>query len=121
MASASASNQAPISEEAQQFRDKVRSPADLQALSDFDRRIYFPLLLSALLPIFVAASRAAEDSWVAIVVNIAAWIVFLVDLAVHIRLIRGYLRSKVGIFDLVVVIITAPWFLLPGFSGSQIL
>ena len=53
--------------------------------------------------------------------NVAAWIVFVIDLTVHVRLVRGYLRSAVGIFDLVVVIITAPWFLIPGFGGSQIL
>ena len=56
-----------------------------------------------------------------IAVNVVAWLVFVYDLFVHIRLERHYLRTKVGVFDLVVVIITAPWFLLPGFEGSQIL
>ena len=56
-----------------------------------------------------------------IVVNVIAWLVFVYDLFVHIRLERHYLRTKVGVFDLVIVIITAPWFLLPGFGGSQIL
>ena len=50
-----------------------------------------------------------------IAVNVVAWLVFVYDLLVHVRLVRGYLRSGLGIFDLVVVIITAPWFLLPGF------
>ena len=78
-------------------------------------------MLSAILPIVVAVSRAAEDSTVSIVVNVVAWLVFVFDLAVHMKLIRAYLRTRVGIFDLVVVILTAPWFLLPGFSGTQIL
>ncbi len=110
-----------VSEGAMRFRDRVRSPGDLQRLSDFDQRIYLPLVLSAILPIVTAASNASIDSWVSIVVNVAAWIVFVIDLTVHVRLVRGYLRSAVGIFDLIVVIITAPWFLLPGFGGSQIL
>ncbi len=103
------------------FKDQVRSPEDLQKLSDHDERIYLPLLLSAILPIVVAFSRAAEDSWVFIAVNVVAWLVFVYDLYVHVRLVRGYLRSGIGRFDLIVVILTAPWFLLPGFGASQIL
>jgi voltage-gated potassium channel len=110
-----------ISAEARRSEGDVRSPADLQRLSDFDRHIYFPLVLAAVLPIVLAAGNAADDSGVSIAVNVASWLVFVVDLVVHVRLIRRYLRSPVGIFDLAVVIITAPWFLIPGFGGSQVL
>jgi voltage-gated potassium channel len=110
-----------ISAEARRSEHDVRSPEDLQRLSDFDKRIYLPLVLSALLPIVLAAGNASDDSGISIAVNIASWLVFIVDLVVHTRLIRRYLRSPVGIFDLVVVIITAPWFLIPGLGGSQIL
>jgi hypothetical protein len=54
-------------------------------------------------------------------VNVVAWIVFVVDLLVHMRYIRHYLRTGTGVFDLVVVILTAPWFLIPGFGGTQVL
>jgi voltage-gated potassium channel len=101
--------------------DQARSPEARERLKEHERRIYIPLLLSALLPIVVAASRSATDSRVSIVVNVIAWLVFVYDLFVHIRLERHYLRTKVGVFDLVVVILTAPWFLIPGFGGSQIL
>ena len=94
-----------VSEGAMRFRDRVRSPGDLQRLSDFDQRIYLPLVLSAILPIVTAASNASTDSWVSIIVNVAAWIVFVIDLTVHVRLVRGYLRSAVGVFDLVVVML----------------
>ena len=110
-----------ISDEALRSAHDVRSPADLQRLSDFDQRIYLPLVFSAIVPIVLAAGNAADDSGVSIAVNVVSWLVFIVDLVVHVRLIRHYLRSPVGIFDLVVVIITAPWFLIPGFGGSQIL
>ena len=36
-----------------------------------------------------------------IVVNVVAWLVFVYDLFVHVRLERHYLRTKVGVFDLV--------------------
>jgi voltage-gated potassium channel len=111
----------PSPEQSSRDLDRARSPEARERLVAHNRRIYLPLLLSAILPIVVAASRSATDSRVSIVVNIVAWLVFVYDLFVHIRLERHYLRTKVGVFDLSVVIITAPWFLLPGFGGSQIL
>ena len=121
MAPDSPPEQQPLTDGVMRFKDHVRSPEDLQRLSDFERRMYMPLLLSAVLPIVVAASRAAEDSRVSIVVNVVSWLVFVLDLFVHVRLVRHYLRTKLGVFDLIVVIITAPWFLIPGLGGSQIL
>jgi voltage-gated potassium channel len=56
-----------------------------------------------------------------IAVNVVAWLVFVLDLVVHVRLVRGYLKSGVGVFDLAVVALTAPWFLIPGLGGSQVL
>ena len=103
------------------FEDRARSPGDLQRLAGFEQRIYIPLVLSAVLPIVTAASNAADDSGVSIAVNVVSWLVFVLDLLAHMRYVRRYLRSGVGVFDLVVVIITAPWFLIPGFGGSQIL
>jgi voltage-gated potassium channel len=103
------------------FADRVRSPDDLQRLSRFDEYMSLPLTLAAILPIVVAASGAALDSWVSIVVSVASWLVFVFDLAVFMRYVRGYLRTGVGVFDLAIVVITAPWFLIPGFGGSQIL
>ena len=100
---------------------RTRNAEAARKLADHERRIYLPLVLSAILPIVVAASRAATDSRVSIVVNVITWLVFVYDLIVHMRYVRGYLRTGVGVFDLAVVILTAPWFLLPGAGNSQIL
>ena len=54
-------------------------------------------------------------------VNVVAWVVFVVDLAVHVYYVRGYLRTPIGVFDLIIVVITAPWFLIPALGGSQVL
>jgi len=110
-----------VSESVQRFEGSVRSPDDLRKLANFERRIYLPLVLSAILPIVTAASRSAEDSWVSVVVNVVAWLVFVADLVVHVHYVRRYLATGVGVFDLVVVVVTAPWFLIPGWGGSQIL
>jgi len=81
----------------------------------FDSFMRLPLVASAILPLILAP---AEGNWVAIVIGILSWFVFLVDYVFHVRHIRGFARTGFGIFDLVVVIVTAPWFLLPGVQAG---
>lgn len=75
------------------------------------------ILLSAVLPIVL--TMAGARSIIAGVVLVATWIVFVVDLVVHRRLVPGCLSSGRGRFDLAVVVLTAPWFLLPGLGTSR--
>ena len=70
------------------FRTASGRPA-ISSGSPTSTAIYLPLVLSAILPIVTAASKPSIDSWVSIIVNVAAWIVFVVDLAVHVRLVRA--------------------------------
>jgi voltage-gated potassium channel len=51
---------------------------------------------------------------------VITWLVFLIDLVVHLRLTRGYLRTGLGSFDLIVVLLTSPWYLLPGASAGAL-
>jgi voltage-gated potassium channel Kch len=113
--------EADVSATELRFADRVRSPDDLRKLAGFERAFYLPLLLSAILPIVTAGSGSSDDSWVSITVNVVAWLVFVTDLLVHMHFVPRYLTYRVGVFDLVIVIITAPWFLIPGLGGSQIL
>lgn len=101
--------------------DRARRPDDERRLADFERAFYLPLLLAAILPIVTAGSGSATDSWVSITVNVVAWLVFVVDLAVHMHYVPRYLGRRVGVFDLTIVVVTAPWFLIPGLGGSQVL
>ncbi len=78
-----------------------------------------PLLLSAVLPIFMW--RAGTENVAAALVYVATWMVFLVDFVVNARLTRRYLHTWAGRFDLAIVILTAPWFLVPGFRHSALL
>lgn len=77
----------------------------------------FPIVLAAVLPLILLPGDNA--GLLAIVVNIVAWLVFLVDLVVHQRRLDHYLATWLGRFDLLVVVLTAPWFLLPGPSESR--
>jgi len=88
-----------------------RSDADATALDRFERHIRVPLVASAILPLIVAPQ---EGQPVSIVIGIASWIVFLIDYVVQSRHLEQYHRTRLGRFDLLVVVLTAPWFLLPG-------
>ncbi len=116
-----ASPPTPAQSRAAKLADRARSERDLEKLARFEERTQLLLVLSAIVPIVVAFSRATTDSGISIAVNVVAWGVFIVDLLVHMRYVRHYLRTGTGIFDLVVVILTAPWFLIPGLESTEIL
>jgi voltage-gated potassium channel len=73
--------------------------------------------LSAVLPLIVVPQ---QGNWVAVVIGIVSWVVFVVDFLVHERLLVSYLGTRLGRFDLVIVVVTAPWFLLAGAHGGSI-
>jgi voltage-gated potassium channel len=96
---------------------RARSPEDARVLARFDRAMSLPLVLAALLPLVLVPGSA--HALLAAIVNVVAWIIFLVDFVVHQRRLRGYLSTWLGRFDLVVVILTAPWFVFLGPSQSD--
>jgi len=96
---------------------RTRNEDDERRLEQFEKVMTFPILTAALLPIMFAL--AGRKSIVSDIVQIAAWAVFIVDYVVHDRLVPKYRRSGLGIFDLIVVILTAPWFLVPGLGTAR--
>jgi len=98
---------------------RTRSPEHERRLERWERKAQLPILASALLPIVF--SLAVTDSVLADGVMIVSWIVFIADLVVHVRLIPRFLKTRWGIFDLVVVVLTAPWFLIPGLGNARFL
>lgn len=90
----------------------ARSAADEAALAHFDRRMSLPLIAAAVVPLFLLPGGVHPV--LAAIVFIAAWLVFLVDLVVRERRLVHYLGTWLGRFDLVVVVLTAPWFLIVG-------
>jgi voltage-gated potassium channel len=92
-----------------------RSAADAAFLRRFDAVMRLPLIFSAILPLIVAPQ---QGHWLSIVIGIVTWLVFLVDYVVHRRHVVHYGRTGFGRFDLVVVVVTAPWYLIPGAQGG---
>jgi len=80
-------------------------------MARFDARMRLPIIASAILPLIVVPE---SSDWLGIVVGVVTWLVFLVDYVVRIRHLDHYGRTRLGRFDLFVVIATAPWFLFPG-------
>jgi voltage-gated potassium channel len=93
-----------------------RSAADAEFLERFDRAMRLPIVAAALLPLVVMSE---STGWIPAVVELATWPVFLVDYLVHARHRHRYWRTPIGVFDLAVVVITAPWFLLPGAHSGR--
>jgi voltage-gated potassium channel len=81
----------------------------------FDAVMRLPIIVSVILPLIVVPQ---SSSWIGIVVGIGSWLVFVADYAVHARYQARYARSRMGRLDLLVVIATAPWFLLPFASAG---
>jgi voltage-gated potassium channel len=88
-----------------------RSEADAAFLKRFDNWMQLPIIVSAILPLIVAPET---NGWVGVVVGVTTWLVFLVDYVVQARHRVHYGRTRLGLFDLFVVLATAPWFLIPG-------
>lgn len=76
-----------------------------------------PLVLAAVLPLLLLPGD--DEGLLAAAVNFVAWVVFIVDFVVHRRRLDHYLATWLGRFDLLVVVLTAPWFLLPGVGESR--
>jgi voltage-gated potassium channel len=89
----------------------VTQPGAAERLARYDARIRVPIVLSAILPLIIAPQVGHPIS---VAIGIVTWLVFAVDLLMRRRLVSGYLGTRAGRFDLAVVVLTAPWFLVPG-------
>jgi voltage-gated potassium channel len=75
-----------------------------------------PIILSAVLPLVVAPEPGHP---VSVAIGVVTWLVFVVDLVVHQRHQTDYLRTRIGMFDIAIVAVTAPWFLIPGAGAGS--
>jgi voltage-gated potassium channel len=89
-------------------------------LQRWDDKARPAIILAALLPI-IASVTAGPREGILIIVDFAGWAVFVVDLVVHMRYQRKYLRTGLGLFDLSVVILTFPWYIIPGLESADVI
>ena len=92
------------------------TPEQLKARERWQAVWNLPIFVAAVLPLFVTSS---QTRWVEVVVGLGSWVVFAVDLAVQLRIVPGYLHSRSGKMDLGIVLLTFPYYLIPGISGGS--
>ena len=93
-----------------------RSERDAAFLERYNTWMQVPIVVSAILPLVIVPQ---SNGWVGAVVGVVTWLVFLLDYVVHTRRLVRYRHTRVGRFDLFVVVATAPWFLIPGAGAVQ--
>jgi voltage-gated potassium channel len=101
----------------------VRAELDAQSLGEqrirrWDDRARPWIILAALIPIIATVSSQRQG--MLLVIDLVAWLIFLVDLVVHIRNRPRFLRSGIGMFDLAIVIATFPWYIIPGLESTDL-
>ncbi len=88
----------------------------LQARERWQDRWNLPIILAALVPLFVTSPKA---HWVQVAVGLGSWLVFVIDLVVQRRIVPDYLHRRPGKIDLGIVLLTFPYYLIPGLSGAS--
>lgn len=79
-----------------------------------------PLIIAAaFVPIVLAFVATDRFEGLLVAVDIASWLVFVADFAVRQRIDRRYWRSGAGVFDLLIIAMTFPYYLFPAASGSE--
>jgi voltage-gated potassium channel len=92
------------------------TPQQAAARDSWQGRWNLPILLAAFVPLFLTSP---ESRAVQVGVGVGSWLVFLTDLVVQLRIDRSYLRRRNGKIDLLIVILTFPFYLISGVSGGS--
>ena len=88
----------------------------IHARERWQDRWNLPILLAALVPLFVTSP---DEHWVQVAVGLGSWLVFAIDLVVQRRIVPDYLHRRLGKIDLGIVVLTFPYYLIPGLSGAS--
>jgi voltage-gated potassium channel len=86
---------------------------------EWDRRTRWVIIVAAIAPMVTAAALGNRVTWLQTAVDFASWGIFVVDLVVRVGIVRRYIRTFTGLFDLAIVVLTFPWYIFPGVGGLQ--
>jgi voltage-gated potassium channel len=95
--------------------ERPLTPEQVEAQERWQQRWNLPIILAAVVPLFATspANRAA-----ALAIGFGSWAIFAVDLYVQRRIVPDYLRRRNGKIDLLIVVLTFPFYLLPGIGNT---
>jgi len=88
----------------------------VRARERWQSRWNVPILFAAFVPLFVTSPNSR---WVEVGVGVGAWVIFVVDLVVQQRIVPDYLHRRDGRIDVAIVVLTFPFYLVPGVSGGS--
>jgi voltage-gated potassium channel len=88
--------------------------AQIQARARWQSYWNLPILVAALLPLFVTSPNSRIT---ALVVGVGSWVIFVVDLVVQRRIVPDYLHRTNGRIDLAIVLLTFPYYLIGNAGG----
>jgi voltage-gated potassium channel len=88
-------------------------------LAAWDKRTRWIIIAAAVAPMALAGALGNRVTWLQTAIDFASWGVFVADLFVRVGINRRYLRSFTGLFDLGIVLLTFPWYVIPGVGGLQ--
>ena len=92
-----------------------RTPADADFLKRYTRFAQPAIVAAAVLPLILSGRKHSD---LAVIVGIGTWLVFVADFVVQMRRRDNYLRSRDGLIDIVIVVLTSPWYLIPGVNAG---
>lgn len=95
-----------------------RNADDAAFLTRYESWSRWFIAAAALVPLLVPPKSGRELSTA---VGIVSWLIFLGDYIVQSRSRIRYLKSRTGAFDLVIVVLTSPWYMLPGVNGGGLI
>jgi voltage-gated potassium channel len=95
-------------------------PADDPRLATWERRMNPVIIAAAILPVVVGLTKRGQSE-TSVWLDFGSWLIFIADFVVHLWWKRGYLRSRLGRFDLTIVVLTAPWYVIPALDGARVL
>lgn len=94
-----------------------RSPEASVFLSRYEPKVRPYIFASAILPLIITSEDSAL--WGGLV-GVASWLVFLADFIVQSKERVQYYNSRLGLLDLFIVVVTSPWYLIPGVHGGAV-
>lgn len=87
-------------------------------MTRWDERTRWLITAAAVVPIILSV-LTDDESPLTVAVDLVSWGVFVVDLVVRNSIQRRYVLTGAGLFDLSIVLLTFPWYLLPGAGNTQ--
>ena len=98
------------------------TPEQAARLARWQRRWRVPILAAAIVPLLTTPAPGKTTDFpggtaLALVVGLGSWLIFAVDLWKQRRIDPHYLRRRPGRVDVGIVVLTFPYYLLPGPGG----